>query len=114
MKTDIFIFGNIEYIIHIGKNKTENWTIIDNASTTDIWFHIEGQPSCHVILTNIENVKLKDIPKQVIKRCAYLCKINSAAKTMSKCNAIYALISDVTKTDIVGQVTVTKHKMVST
>ena len=50
MKTETFIYDNNEYIIQIGKNKNENWELIDNASNTDIWFHIEDQPSCHVVL----------------------------------------------------------------
>ena len=112
MKTETFIYDNNEYIIQIGKNKNENWELIDNASNTDIWFHIEGQPSCHVVLKNEDLVK--NIPRQVIKRCAYLCKINSAAKTMSKCNVNYAPILSVIKTDIVGQVNVQSYKTVST
>ena len=112
MKTETFIYDNNEYIIQIGKNKNENWELIDNASNTDIWFHIEDQPSCHVVLKNEDLVK--NIPKQVIKRCAYLCKINSAAKTMSKCNANYAPISSVIKTNIIGQVNVQSCKTVST
>ena len=68
-------------------------------------------PSCHVILKNDEN--LRCVPRQVIKRCAYLCKINSSAKTLSKCDVIYAPVSNVKKTDIVGQVTVTQCKNIS-
>jgi predicted ribosome quality control (RQC) complex YloA/Tae2 family protein len=115
MKTNIFLYNNIEYTIYVGQNKTENWELIDAAEQRDIWFHIENMASCHVVLQNVEKVKLRDIPKQVIKRCAYLCKINSSVlvKTMSKCNVIYTPISEVVKTDIVGQVSVTNYKTVS-
>jgi predicted ribosome quality control (RQC) complex YloA/Tae2 family protein len=113
MKREIFIYNSVTYNIEIGKNKEDNWQIIDDASETDIWFHIEDHPSCHIILKNTEKIKMRDIPKQVIKRCAYLCKINSAAKTMSKCNVIYALVSEVKKTEIVGQVKVGISKLVS-
>ena len=114
MKHEIFMYDSVTYNIEIGKNKEDNWQIIDDASETDIWFHIEDHPSCHIILKNAEKIKMRDIPKQVIKRCAYLCKINSAAKTMPKCNVIYALVSEVKKTDIVGQVKVGISKLVST
>ena len=116
MKTEIFIFKNTEYIIYIGQNKNENWDIIDAAEKTDIWFHIEELASCHVILKNTNNLKLRDIPRQVIKRCAYLCKINSSliVKKMPKCDVIYAPISEVVKTGIVGQVEVKKYNKVST
>lgn len=109
MKTEIFVYDSKSYTIEIGKNKEDNWLLIDNAINTDIWFHIDNQPSCHVILKNIDKV----VPRQVLKRCAYLCKINSAAKTMPKCNVIYAPISDVTKTQIVGQVKVGASKLIS-
>ena len=111
MKTEIFNYNNITYTIIIGKNKNENWSIIDDASGTDLWFHIAEMPSCHVILKTDEKINI--VPRQVIKRCAYLCKINSSAKTMSKCAVIYAAITNVKKTDIVGQVTVTQCKTVS-
>jgi predicted ribosome quality control (RQC) complex YloA/Tae2 family protein len=111
MKTDFFNYNNTTYTIIIGKNKNENWSIIDDASGTDLWFHISEIPSCHVILKTDEKINI--VPRQVIKRCAYLCKINSSAKTMTKCDVIYAAITNVKKTDIVGQVTVTQSKTVS-
>ena len=111
MKTELFNYNNTIYTIIIGKNKNENWAIIDDASGTDLWFHISEIPSCHVLLKNDEKLRL--VPRQVIKRCAYLCKINSAAKTVSNCDVVYATISNVKKTDIIGQVTVTQSKMVS-
>lgn len=116
MKTELFSFNNKEYTIYIGQNKTENWELIDAADNTDIWFHISNYPSCHIILKNIDCVKLRDIPREVIKRAAYLCKINSSSiiKSMKKCVVIYAPISEVKKTEIVGQVSVTTHKTVST
>ncbi len=111
MKTESFNYNNTTYTIIIGKNKNENWSIIDDASGTDLWFHISEMPSCHVILKNDE--KLSFVPRQVIKRCAYLCKINSSAKTLSKCDVIYTPVSNVKKTSIVGQVTITHCKTVS-
>lgn len=106
MKIDIFTHASKEYTISIGKNKEKNWQLIDASQPNDIWFHIDNQPSCHVILKNADEVKMRDIPRQVLKRAAYLCKINSAAKTQAKCDVIYAPISAITKTSIVGQVTV--------
>ena len=53
---------------------------------------------------------MREIPKQVIKRCAYLCKINSKAKTLKKCAIIYTQIVKITKTDTIGQVIVGDHK----
>jgi predicted ribosome quality control (RQC) complex YloA/Tae2 family protein len=112
MKIQIFEFNSKKYSILIGKNKKENFEIIDDSKLDDIWFHVEGEPSCHVILKNIENEKLRDIPKQVIKRCAYLCKINSKAKTKNNCSVIYTTLENVIKTDVIGKVAVDKYKTV--
>ena len=79
MKTELFEHESIIYTILVGKNKEDNFKIIDDSLDTYIWFHIKDEPSCHVILKNTDN--LRSIPKQVIKHCAYLCKINSKSKT---------------------------------
>lgn len=112
MKTEIFNYNKIDYTIIIGKNKKENWQIIDNAIESDIWFHVSESPSCHVILKNMLST-LSAIPIQVIKRCAYLCKINSNSKYEKKSVIIYTSISNVKKTNNEGEVTITNCKKVS-
>lgn len=110
MITETFMFEDGHYTIIIGSNRYENFKIIDNASGTDIWFHIDGEPSCHIILKTV--FSLRGIPKQVIKRCACLCKMNSKAKTQKKCKVIYTQIQNITKTEVIGQVIVGVHKSV--
>lgn len=110
MKEEIFIYKSIQYIIWIGQNKQDNFDIIDSAKPTDIWFHVENMPSCHVIL--LTNEKIHNIPHQVIKRCAYLCKINSKAKTIPQCAISYTTINNIIKTDIIGQVISKTHKTI--
>jgi predicted ribosome quality control (RQC) complex YloA/Tae2 family protein len=110
MKTEIFNYNNTDYVIIIGKNKKENWEIIDAAIETDIWFHVSSSPSCHIILKNAIN--MSSIPHQVIKRSAYLCKINSNAKYEKKSTIIYTQISNVKKTNIEGEVAVKNCKIV--
>lgn len=108
MKQEIFDYNSVEYNIFIGQNKFENFELIDETMPTDIWFHVENIPSCHIILKT--ETPLKMVPRQVIKRCAYLCKINSKAKTLKKCNVIYTTIDHVKKTDIIGKVNVSNYK----
>jgi predicted ribosome quality control (RQC) complex YloA/Tae2 family protein len=95
MKTELFEHNSIKYTIQIGQNKYDNFDIIDESTSKDIWFHVSNIPSCHVILKT--NEKNSGIPHQVIKRCAYLCKINSNAKTQSKCIVSYTTIVNVKK-----------------
>ena len=111
MKQEIFQHKSVEYIIKIGENKQDNFDIIDMANLTDVWFHVNEIASCHVILKT--DKKIRDIPHQVVKRCAYLCKINSKAKTLPKCEILYTTINNVTKTDIIGQVFVKNYKKIS-
>jgi predicted ribosome quality control (RQC) complex YloA/Tae2 family protein len=110
MKKELFTYESNEYVIIIGKNKVDNFKIIDDAIHTDIWFHVSEMPSCHIILKN--DKKISEIPRQVIKHCAYLCKINSKAKTLPTCDIVYTQISEVIKTDIIGQVLLKKSKKI--
>ena len=82
MTQEIFNYKTDKYVFIIGRNKEDNCKIIDESSQSDIWFHVENESSCHVILKNAN--KLHDIPIQVIKRGAYLCKINSKAAKSNK------------------------------
>ena len=108
MKIEIFNYDSKNYSIIVGKNKKENFAIIDESIDTDVWFHVNDEPSCHVILKNIN--KLRDIPNQVIKRCAYICKINSKSKFKKHCSIIYTQIKNVIKTEHEGQVAVSSFK----
>ena len=112
MKIEVFLFNSEEYVIMIGNDKKENFKIIDDSVDTDVWFHIYEEPSCHVILKNTN--KINTIPRQVIKRCAYLCKINSKAKKYNKCNVIYTAMENVMKTEHIGKVAVSSYKIIST
>jgi predicted ribosome quality control (RQC) complex YloA/Tae2 family protein len=112
MKYETFIYDNQTYSITIGGNKRENTALILDSSSDDVWFHISGLPSCHVVMKNTE--KLGDIPRQVIKRCAYICKINTnSAKSIPKCDVIYTTVSNIQTTNIPGSVITQNTKMVS-
>jgi predicted ribosome quality control (RQC) complex YloA/Tae2 family protein len=80
-----------EFDVMIGTNAIDNWKIISLASQNDIWFHIENQPSCHVILcTNNEKIS-----KRLITQCAVLCKENSKFKDYKKITVIYTEIKNI-------------------
>lgn len=108
MKIEQYSSNDCEWTIIIGKNKEENWKIIDDASPTDIWFHMQDIPSCHVILKTTDPIK--KISKDVLTRCALLCKINSKAKNERKTSIIYSQIENVRKTKNVGEVIVFPFK----
>ena len=102
---------NRDFDIIIGKNAQENWDIIDNASQTDIWFHLDDFPSCHVILVTDSN-DIKKFNKQTLIYCASLCKTNSKYATLKKIGVIYTKIHNVKKGDKVGSVITTNTKRI--
>lgn len=106
VRMEIFIWENKEYTILIGKDKANNWQLIDDAKETDIWFHVASSPSAHIILQTEET----SIPRQVITRCACICKSKSSKKSDKKCEIIYTTIANVRKTNIVGQVVASNTK----
>ena len=108
MKLETFEYEGTIYTIKIGKSAIENTELVKNANKSDIWFHLSDSPSCHVILET--NAKLNQINRQVISRCAYLCKMHS--KTPPKCKVIYTQIENVQTTRIPGQVVTTNCKTI--
>jgi predicted ribosome quality control (RQC) complex YloA/Tae2 family protein len=106
MKLETFEYSGTIYNIKIGRSATENTELVKNANKSDIWFHLSDYPSCHVILECIIN--LNQVPRQVISRCAYLCKMHS--KTTHKIKVIYTQIENVQTTRIPGQVVTTNCK----
>jgi predicted ribosome quality control (RQC) complex YloA/Tae2 family protein len=101
---EIFVWKEIEYRILIGKDKSDNWRVIDEAKESDVWFHVGNSSSSHIILETEESIR--NIPRQVITRCACICKSKSSKRSEKNCEIIYTNIRNVKKTNIVGQVTV--------
>ena len=62
------------YKIQLGKNENENDELVTKASPEDYWLHLSGCPSPHCIIVNPSG---KRIHNKIIKRAAYLTKINS-------------------------------------
>lgn len=102
---------NKEFEIFIGKNAQENWDIIDNASQSDIWFHLDNFPSCHVVLKT-DSFETKDFNKQTLIFCASLCKVNSKYANLKKIKVIYTKIHNIKKADKVGSVITTNTKTI--
>ncbi len=57
------------YKISLGKNERGNVELLQNARARDVWFHLQGRPSTHVIIrTDKQNV-----PLHVLEAAASLC-----------------------------------------
>jgi predicted ribosome quality control (RQC) complex YloA/Tae2 family protein len=101
------------YEIKIGESAQENWDMISAANQRDMWFHLSGLPSSHVILTVPQDFKLKKIPSKIIFDCAVHCKQHSKSKNINKVKVIYCPIKCVKKADAVGSVTTTGTKQLT-
>jgi len=104
MKESVYtcLQNDIQYTIWIGENAMDNWNLIDKADQSDLWFHVDGNPSAHVILRTGNQT---NIPKQVIQECAMLCKNGSKLKNNRYVKVIYTMIRNVKKAEDVGSVT---------
>jgi len=94
---------NIVFVI--GKNAKGNDEAISDADPEDIWFHLEGQSSCHVIAKVPEDLGRKE-RGYILRKGAELCKQNSREKSGKNVEIVYAKIKNVEKTDIPGKVIV--------
>jgi len=108
----------IIYPITIGKNKYDNWKIIDEANDDDYWFHIEDCPSSHVIINmqnhyaNANQCKKNDIDKGLIKFASWLCKNTSKKNDNEKIIVIYTQVKNLTKGKYVGTVVCSTSKKI--
>ena len=109
-ETHTFIHDGETYTIHSGKSAKGNDKLLDESLPNDIWFHVADAPSAHIILSNPTDLAINKIPRQVIKRCACICK--ASAKLSTKCAIIYTERANIEKTEILGRVTTTNVRTI--
>jgi len=94
-----------QYVVfYVGENAEDNFVIIDKADPDDIWFHVQGFSSGHVIADIRLFEPTKKQLRQIITQGAMLCKQYSTYSYMSDLAIIYTRVKDVQKTSIVGTV----------
>ena len=104
------LYDDQTYYISIGRNSQENWNLIDYSNKNDIWFHLDGFSSPHVVLKNSGN---NDIPSYVINECCLLCKQYSkyAKFPTNYLKIIYTSIGNLKKgTDVGSVIYISKKK----
>jgi predicted ribosome quality control (RQC) complex YloA/Tae2 family protein len=108
MKTEQFTIPNTTFAVtfHIGKSQQENHGIIDMGQPDDLWFHLAGTSSSHVVaLLSSAGAIDRKMRGAIIRRGALLCKMNTAKATSAKNIAVtYAKCKDITKGAVPGQV----------
>ena len=108
------------FIIRVGQNSKENWNLIDCADYFDLWFHLDDNPSGHVVIKEILNKNLVltrtneffDYPYELILIGSQYCKTQSKYKK-SKVTVVYTTISNVKKGKDIGSVFINKAKYIT-
>ena len=113
MKTEIILVSAMEMTYHIGVSAQDNFDLIDASSPQDIWFHVEGLPSCHVVAVMPENEKLdKNKMRALVKQGAVICKKHSNYASHKNLPIVYTKIENVQKTDTIGSVVTSNTKTI--
>jgi len=63
------LFWIEDYKVIVGRNSTENQKLLRLAKANDMWMHLQGIPSSHVIIKTDK----QNLPKAVIESAAKLC-----------------------------------------
>lgn len=57
------------YKIMLGRDERENIYLLEHSKASDFWFHLQGMPSSHVIVSCTK----KTIPEHIIQEAARIC-----------------------------------------
>jgi predicted ribosome quality control (RQC) complex YloA/Tae2 family protein len=95
----------------IGSNAQDNFDIIGQADSNDIWFHVSSYPSAHIIaqISHLDKPDKKSI-QQIVKQGSILCKQVSKYSSIKNLEITWAYISNVKRTNILGTVNVSHGK----
>lgn len=96
--------------ILIGQNAKENWNLIDESESDDLWFHLNNFKSCHIVLRQKKKITHDDL--------IYIAKL--VKENTSKCRDInnlkvcYCHIKDIKKCKSkLGSVIITNQKYIN-
>jgi predicted ribosome quality control (RQC) complex YloA/Tae2 family protein len=78
-------------IVQVGQNALENDLIRKKAKQNWTWFHLEGQPSPHIIV----DCPLNELDGNTIRDAGLLCARFSKSKTLASARCIYTLCRNV-------------------
>jgi predicted ribosome quality control (RQC) complex YloA/Tae2 family protein len=105
------LIEHLNIVYRIGANAQDNFDIIDQSDPQDIWFHVEGRPSCHVVASVPDSMTKKEKHK-LIKKGAELCKIYSKYKSEKNLKIVYTKVENITKTETLGSVLLSNEKII--
>ena len=107
MKEVNMVVDNVNLLFTIGANANENTNLIEDSDENCYWFHADGSPSCHIVLTlDTEFSDLKAKTKyKIVKQGCLLCKQHTnSLKSTKNTRFVYTKISNLITCDKPGSV----------
>ena len=102
-------------IFRIGQNKEENHALVLGAQAHDMWFHVEGKSSCHVVACVPEGLSRKE-RGYIVRRGAVICRdcyCSKGSAGAANVSIVYAKIKHVIPTDVVGTMQIKEFHILS-
>ena len=96
---------NVEF--YIGENAQENQDIVLYAAPEDLWFHLAGRSSPHVLAVTRDMQIDRRFLHAIVVQGYLLCKQNSKSKSEKNVDIIYTKIKNVIPTETIGMVETT-------
>lgn len=94
---------NTSVVFLVGQSAQDNDTILQNAKSEDLWFHVNHKSSCHVIANTSDIIVPRKHMKYIIKQGAVLCKQYSYPSDKNL-EIIYTRVKNIETTNIPGKV----------
>lgn len=89
------------YTYKLGKNKKENWKILSEAKSTDLFFHLSSFPSGYLIIECNDEISP---PINVLKIAAFICKEGTKYRSLKNVKVDFTTCGNVRKTENVGEI----------
>jgi len=90
MKSDI--------LFKVGENDADNFAVIDESSSDDIWFHVSNLPSAHIVASIPIDKKIANRQEgKIILHGALICKQYSKYASQKNLEIVYTRIKFVKK-----------------
>ena len=102
----------------VGKDAKDNIHMLHDSQYHDIWLHIDGEASCHVIakihhfIRDGITINKKQLT-HIVCQGAVLCKQYSKFKSAKNVEIVYTKVFNVTPTEKVGEVVTTNTKTIT-
>lgn len=97
----------------IGQNAHENQTLVTSGDPSDLWFHVDGISSAHVVVSLPRGIDRKQRGK-IIVQGALLCKQHTAKmKSVQNVPIVYTTLEHVTPTNIPGSVVTSNTNIIT-